>query len=424
MFAEAPLLCGMAETTPASDPYHALRFRDYRYFIVARLLATMGVLMQDVAVGWQLYDRTHSTLALGLTGLVSVTPRLLLAIPAGALADRYDRRDIVRAGRVIAGAMSVWLAVLAATDGPVWMIYAALFLSGFGTAFVAPAQSALISQVLPEEAFANGVTWNSTAFELAAVTGPALAGGMIAIEGGETGVYIAGALMAAAYVVLLSRTRTRPQAMDRQPLTRKSLAAGVQFVFGDELLLAAITLDLFAVLFGGAVTLLPVYAKDILRVGPAGLGWLRAAPSVGATLTALWIAHSGPVRRAGRLLLWVVLGFGGATVVFGISRSFSVSMMSLFLIGAFDSVSVIIRSSLLQLRTPDALRGRVNAVNGIFVDLSNELGGFESGAVASLIGPVATVVAGGVGTIMVVLAAATKWRSLRELDEMSTPLVE
>lgn len=400
----------------------ALRYRDFRFFIVARLMATMGVLMQDVAVGWQLYDRTHSTLALGLTGLASVTPRLLLAIPAGTLADRFDRRHIARAGRLVAGAMSVWLAVLAATSGPVWMIYAALFFSGFGTAFVAPAQSALISQVLPGEAFANGVTWNSTTFEIAAVTGPAIAGGMIALEGGETGVYAVGALMAAVYVILLSMVRTREQRMDREPLTRKSLAAGISFVFSDDLILAAITLDLFAVLFGGATTLLPVFAKDILHVGPAGLGWLRAAPSVGAMLTALWIAHRGPLRKAGRLLLWAVLGFGVATVVFGMSRSFLVSMFALFLIGGFDSVSVIIRSSLLQLRTPDSLRGRVNAVNGIFIDLSNEMGGFESGAIAALIGPIATVVAGGIGTMIVVAGAAARWRSLRTLDELSTPL--
>lgn len=415
------LVWGMAVTATAHDPYHALRFRDYRFFIVARLLATMGVLMQDVAVGWQLYDRTNSTLALGLTGLASVTPRLLLALPAGSLADRFDRRNIVRAGRVIAGLMSLWLAFLSATEGRVWMIYAALFVSGIGTAFVSPAQSALIAQVLPAEAFANGVTWNSTMFEIAAVTGPAVAGGMIAIEGGETGVYIAGALMAAAYVVLLSLVRTREQRMDREPLTRRSLAAGVRFVFSDDLILAAITLDLFAVLFGGATTLLPVYAKDILHVGPAGLGWLRAAPSVGALLTALWIAHR-PLKRAGALLLWAVLGFGVATVVFGISRSFPLSIGALFFLGAFDSVSVVIRASLLQLRTPDLLRGRVNAVNGIFIDLSNEIGGFESGAVAALIGPIVTVVAGGIGTILVVSAAAAKWKSLRQLDELSTPL--
>lgn len=408
----------MAVTAIVHDPYHALRYRDYRFFIVARLLASMGVLMQDVAVGWQLYERTHSTLALGLTGLASVTPTILFALPAGAVADRLDRRHVVRVGRVLAGLMSVWLAILSATHGPVWMIYAALFLGGTGFAFLAPAQSALISQVLPGEAFANGVTWNSTAFQIAATTGPAVAGVMIGISGNATGVYVAGAVMAAVYIVLLTIVRTREQRIDREPVTRRNLAAGLRFVFSEELLLGAITLDLFAVLFGGATTLLPVYAKDILHVGPAGLGWLRAAPSVGAMLTALWIAHR-PMRRAGVLLLWAVVGFGAATIVFGVSKSFSVSMGALFFIGAFDAVSVVIRASLLQLRTPDSLRGRVNAVNGIFIDLSNELGGFESGAVAAVIGPIATVVVGGIGTILVVAAASAKWKSLRQLDDLS-----
>lgn len=408
----------MAVTAIVHDPYHALRYRDYRFFIVARLLASMGVLMQDVAVGWQLYERTHSTLALGLTGLASVTPTILFALPAGAVADRLDRRHVVRVGRVLAGLMSVWLAILSATHGPVWMIYAALFLGGTGFAFLAPAQSALISQVLPGEAFANGVTWNSTAFQIAATTGPAVAGVMIGISGNATGVYVAGAVMAAVYIVLLTIVRTREQRIDREPVTRRNLAAGLRFVFSEELLLGAITLDLFAVLFGGATTLLPVYAKDILHVGPAGLGWLRAAPSVGAMLTALWIAHR-PMRRAGVLLLWAVVGFGAATIVFGVSKSFSVSMGALFFIGAFDAVSVVIRASLLQLRTPDSLRGRVNAVNGIFIDLSNELGGFESGAVAAIIGPIATVVVGGIGTILVVAAASAKWKSLRQLDDLS-----
>jgi MFS family permease len=413
----------MAVSAPTHDPYHALRFRDYRFFIAGRLLAMMGVLMQDVAVGWQLYDRTHSALALGLTGLVSVTPTIVLALPAGAVADRFDRRNVVRVGRVIAGAMSVVLAVLSATRGPVWMIYAALLVSGIGYAFLGPAQSALISQVLPGEAFANGITWNSTAFEIAAVTGPAIAGGMIAwAHGSVTSVYVTTAVMALAYVVLLTMMRTREQAFDREPVSLRSLAAGLRFVFHEELILAAITLDLFAVLFGGATTLLPIFARDILKVGPAGLGWLRAAPSAGAMITALWIAHRGPLRKAGRLLLVVVAGFGVSTIVFGFSRSFPLSLGALFFVGAFDSVSVIIRSSLLQLRTPDALRGRVNAVNSIFVDMSNELGGFESGSVASLIGPTATVILGGIGTLVVVVAAGAKWASLRKLDQLHTPL--
>lgn len=412
----------MADAASAHDPYHALRYRDYRLFVTGRLLASTGVLMQDVAVGWQLYERTHSAFALGLTGLASVTPTILFALPAGAVADRADRRNVVRAGRVLAGLMSVWLAVLSATNGPVWMIYVALFLGGVGFAFLGPAQSALLSQVLPGEAFANGITWNSTAFEIAAVAGPALSGMLIAMQRSATGVYVACASMAVIYVILLSMVRTREQQFEREPLTRSALAAGIRFVLGEEIILGAITLDLFAVLFGGATTLLPIFAKDVLGVGPVGLGWLRAAPSAGALMTALWLAHRGPMRRAGRLLMIAVSGFGAATLVFGLSRSFALSMGALFFVGAFDAVSVVIRSSLLQLRTPDRLRGRVNAVNSIFIDLSNELGGFESGSVAALIGPVATVVVGGIGTLAVVGVVATKWRSLRDLDALDSPI--
>jgi MFS family permease len=392
--------------------------------MVGRLLASMGVLMQDVAVGWQLYDRTHSAFALGLTGLASVAPTILFALPAGAVADRYDRRNVVRLARILAGLMSVALAILSTTHGPVWLIYVALFLGGIGFAFLAPAQSALLAQVLPIEAYPNGVTWNSTGFQIAAVTGPALGGALIAITGTSTTVYVVCALMAIAYLVSITLIRPRPQVHNREPITPSVLAAGVRFVFNDQLILAAITLDLFAVLFGGATTLLPIYAKDILQVGPTGLGWLRAAPSVGAMLTALWLAHRSRMYRAGLILLGAVIGFGIATIIFGLSKSFTLSMVALFMLGAFDSVSVVIRSSLVQLRTPDAMRGRVNAVNGIFIDLSNELGGFESGSVAALIGPIPTVVLGGIGTILVVFIVGAKWRALREMRELEEQRVE
>ena len=412
----------MAAPASAHDPYQALRYRDYRLFLAARLLAAIAVLMQDVAVGWQLYERTNSALALGLTGLASVTPTILFALPAGALADRVDRRNVVRLGRLLTGSMSLWLAVLSATRGPVWMIYVALFLGGIGYAFVGPAQNALLAQVLPTEAFANGITWSSTAFEIAAVSGPALSGVLIALETSATGVYVTCALLAFTYVVLFTFVHPREQAIEREPLTRAALAAGIRFVLHERIIFGAITLDLFAVLFGGATTLLPIFAKDVLRVGPVGLGWLRAAPSAGALLTALWLAHRGPLRRAGRLLMIAVAGFGAATLVFGLSRSFPLSMAALFFVGAFDSISVVIRASLLQLRTPDRLRGRVNAVNSIFIDLSNELGGFESGSVAALIGPVATVVLGGIGTLAVVGVVTARWRDLVGLDALDSPV--
>ena len=403
------------------DFYLALRGRDFRLFLSARVLIAMASLVQEVAVGWQLYERTHSALALGMTGLVSVTPTILLALYAGTIADRHDRRHVARAGQLLAGSMSLVLAWLSHAVGPVWMIYVALFLSSVGFAFSTPAQAALLAQVLPVEAFANGVTWSSTGFQIAAVTGPALSGFLIAITKGATLAYLVCAGMAVAYIGLMSGVSPRAQARMKERVTLRSLAAGLRFVFDDELILAALTLDLFAVLFGGATTLLPIYAKDILRVGPTGLGWLRAAPSFGAMLTALWFAHRGPMQHAGKLLLMAVTGFGIATIVFGASQSFPLSMAALFATGAFDSVSVVIRSSLVQLRTPDAMRGRVSAVNGIFIDLSNELGGFESGTVAALIGPVRTVVLGGIGTVLVVLGVSAKWRSLRQMRRLEMP---
>jgi len=411
-----------ATASAVHDPYAALRVRDFRLFISGRLLAAMAVIMQDVAVGWQLYERTHSPLALGLTGLASVLPTLLVFLPAGTLADRHDRRNVVRIGRAVAGAMSVVLAYLSYTQGPVWMMYAALFVGGIGYAFVAPAQAAFLSQVVPTELFANAVTWGSTAFQIAAVTGPAIAGGLIALTRSATAVYVTCAVMAAVYLTLVTMLRLRPQERSTEPVTRNTLAAGLHFVFADKIVLAAITLDLFAVLLGGATALLPIYAKDILRVGPTGLGWLRAAPSIGAIATAVWWAHRRPTQRTGIVLLIVVAGFGVSTIIFGLSRSFGLSMIALGATGAFDSVSMVIRSSLVQLRTPDVMRGRVNAVNGIFVDLSNELGAFESGAVAQLVGATATVVGGGIGTILVVTCVAVMARTLRNMQTLDAAL--
>jgi len=402
-------------SAPTHDAYAALRFRNFQFFFAARFLAEVGILMQDVAVGWQLYDRTHSALALGFTGLASVAPTILLALPSGALADRFERRTIARLGRTLAGLMSVLLAYLSYTQGPIWMIYAALFVGGVGIALLGPAQSALLAQVVPASAFANAVTWNSTGYQIGAVTGPALAGLLIGVTLSPTIVYVVTAAMAIVYIVLMTLIVPGPQARAREPLTRASLAAGVRFVFSDQLILAAITLDLFVVLFGGATTLLPIFAKDVLHVGARGLGWLRAAPSVGALLTALLMAHRKPMQRAGRSLLLAVIGFGVATIIFGMSRSFALSLGALFTLGACDSISVIVRSSLLQLRTPDIMRGRVSAVNSIFIDMSNELGGFESGSVAALIGAVPTVIAGGIGTILVVGIVAWRWKALRDM---------
>jgi len=404
----------------AHDAYAALRQRDFRYFLAANFLATLGEQMLTVAVGWELYLRTRSTLALGLVGLVQIVPVALLALPAGQLADRYDRRRIVLASQALLAVCSLGLTLLSATTGPPPLVYACLFLLGAGMAFSTPANSALVPQVVPSAAFANAATWSSSSWQLAAVLGPALGGGLIALTGHATGVYLVNAAAALLAVALIARIRDIRQVVKpaSEATDARSLAAGIQFIRRTQVVLAAITLDLFAVLFGGATTLLPVFAVDILHVGATGLGVLRAAPSVGAVLMALTLAHLPPLRRAGHTLLLAVAGFGVATVVFGLSRSFLLSLLMLGLLGALDNVSVVVRSTLLLTRAPDEVRGRVYAVNGVFVTASNELGGFESGLVAAIFGPVLSVVAGGIGTVIVVGAVAAIWPEMRRLGRL------
>jgi MFS family permease len=301
------------------------------------------------------------------------------------------------------------------------LVYAVLLTRGAAQAYNNPARQALLPRLVPTEIFGNAVTWASSAFQIAAVVGPGLGGITIALEGGATGTYIISTVLTVLYLIALTQIRasggvsSEAEGRPREKMTLESLAAGLRFVRDTKVVLAAITLDLFAVLLGGATALLPIFAKDILHVGPDGLGWLRAAPSVGALMTALTIAHRPAMRRTGPTLLFAVAGFGIATVVFGLSKSFWLSIVMLFVLGALDGISMIIRSTLVQLRTPDKMRGRVTAVNSVFIDMSNELGGFESGALAALVGPVTAVVAGGVGTIVVVASVAGAWPELRQL---------
>lgn len=401
------------------DPYEALRHRDFRLFFTARILAVLGGEAANVAVGWELYERTHSTLALGLVGLVAGLPLVLLALPGGHVADSFDRRRVAGITGVLIALSATGLAAVSYWKGPVLLTYACLLFGGIVLAFNYPARSALLPQVVPLDAFANAVTWNSTAFLASAAIGPAFAGIVIATTHSATPVFLSDAALSLIFVALIAAIRGVQPAPTGERMTLASLAAGFHYVRETGVIFAAITLDLFAVLLGGATTLLPVFAKDILHVGADGLGWLRAAPSIGALLMALTIAHLPPMRGAGRKLFLSVAGFGAATVVFGLSKSFLLSLAMLFTLGALDAISMVIRSTLVQVRTPDAMRGRVLAVNGMFVDTSNELGGFESGAMASLIGPVGSVVAGGIGTLLVVVAVMKRWPALANLDSLS-----
>ena len=395
------------------------------------MLSVVGWQMLQVALGWELYERTHSALVLGLVGLVTAIPVVLLALPAGHLADRMERKRIVVAAQVVFILMSLSLSLVSHVQGPILLIFAILLVRGTAQAYNNPARSALLPKLVPPEVFGNAVTWSSSGFQTAAVVGPALGGLVIAIQHRATEAYIIDAFLTGIYLAMLIAIRgdSVPQAESvsahalkpRERMTLRSLAAGMRFVLDTKVILAALTLDLFAVLFGGATALLPIFAKDILQVGPEGLGWLRAAPSVGALIVMMTIAHRPPMQRTGWNLILAVTGFGVATIVFGLSRSFGLSMAMLLILGGLDGISMIIRGTLVQLWTPDEMRGRVSAVNSVFIDMSNELGGFESGALAAAVGPIAAVVGGGIGTIVVVAGVAYAWPELRRLGAMVPP---
>lgn len=440
----------------AHDPYAAFRFGDFSLFTAGNLLSITGRLMLAVAVEWEIYGLTHSATALGLVGLVIAVPVVTLSLPAGHLADRFSRKHIILVSQVFSALASAALAIVSwkhlsipqlpilrggnrvlagiaaiferhhpafhFDDASIPLIYLLLFIGATARTFSWAARSSFFPTLVPRDAFANAVTWNNTIFQIGSVAGPALSGLLVAYVGFPF-VYLLDALFASAFFLLVIPIRGSRQRLDQsEASTWKSLLAGLRFVFSRKVILATITLDLFAVLLGGATALMPIFADRILQCGPVGLGWLRAMPAVGALATALIVAHLPPMRHAGRNLLWCVTGFGIATILFGLSKAFWLSLGVLFLIGAFDSVSVIIRGSIVQLVTPDEMRGRVSSVNNIFIGTSNEFGALESGLTAALFGPVISVVAGGIGTILVVLGVALRWPETRKIGALDRTL--
>jgi MFS family permease len=400
------------------DPYAVLRNRDVALYLIGRLVASLGQQMLTVAVGWELYERTHSALALGLVGLTQMAPMVLFTLPAGHIADNHDRqRIIVLMGFVIACA-SLGLTLISALGAPVFWTYFCLFAAGTARTFLWPASSAFLPQLVPRQDFSRAVAWSSGSFQLSSVAGPAAGGALIALTHHAAPVYAFNAAAALICLTLISFVRRRPTAAAKEKMTAESLVVGFQFVFASPIILGTITLDMFAVLLGGATALLPVYAKDILMVGPTGLGFLQAALPLGSLVCALVLAHRPPMQKAGRAMLLAVAGFGVATIAFGCSHWFWFSLLMLFVCGAVDNISVVVRHTLVQLLTPDEKRGRVSAVNSLFIGTSNELGGFESGLVAYLLGPVVSVVLGGVGTILVVLAVAAIWPGIRKYGRL------
>jgi MFS family permease len=396
-----------------------LRLRDFRLLLAGTIAGTLGMQMQTTAVGWELYERTHSAYALGIVGLVALLPIVALTLPAGHAVDSFDRRKLLIAAQALFTAAWIGLGVVSLWHGPLWMLYGCVLLSGIARAFQGPLRSAILPSLVPKALLATAVTWQGGAWQLAAVIGPAVAGLLIGATNSAVPAYLCAA--AGAFVFLLVTTRLDYRPVDRPPtaLTLASLVAGVKFVWRVKLILGTLTLDLFAVLLGGATTLLPIYAKDILRVGPVGLGWLNAADSVGAMMMAVVLATRPPLRHAGRTLLFAVFGFGIATLVFGLSRSYLLSLSALVVLGALDMVSVVVRSTLVPLATPDDMRGRVGAINSLFIGTSNQLGGFESGVVAGAFGPIVSVVAGAIGTMLVVGAVAWGWPEIRRLGTLS-----
>ena len=411
----------MTDPSTRRDPYAAFHYRDFRFLFAGRLITTFGGQMLSFAIGWELWLRTRSTFALGMVGLVQVVPVILLSLPGGHFADHHNRKRIVLVMQILLAACSLGLAYLSYTTGSLLLIYLCLLGIGIARAFYEPASSTLLPQSVPPAIFTSAATWSSSAWQFAAIVGPAVAGIIVALLKSVTIIYVLDALAAGIFLVLISQFRGRELALARKTATLESLAEGWRFIRRTRVILAAITLDMFAVLFGGAVTLLPVYATDILHVDATGLGILRAAPSIGAILMAFSLAHLPPFRQAGRTLLLAVAGFGIATIVFGLSRNFWLSVLMLATLGGLDNISVVIRHTLMLTRVPDEMRGRASAVNSIFIGASNELGGFESGALASLVGPVLAVVLGGFGTLVVVGTIARFFPEMRAMKTLDAP---
>ena len=395
------------------DPYAALRFRDFRLYAIGWMISVIGQQMQAAALAWEIFDRTGSYSALGWLGGVQAVPLLLLALPAGHLADTFDRRRITTLTSILASLCSLALAVLSYRAPINWM-FGVLVLSSTALVMGRPARSALLPQIVPLSVFSNAVTWNASIFQVATMLGPALAG-LIIIFSVRT-VYVIDALCALTFAALTFLLK--PANLNKSNHTDRSLIAGIRFVWNTRIILATLTLDLFAVLLGGAVYLLPVFAKQILNVGSLGFGGLRAADAIGAFVMAILLAHLPPMKHAGRNMLLAVAGFGAATIVFGLSRNYLLSFAMLLLIGAFDNISVVVRHTLVQVLTPDSTRGRVSAVNNIFIGASNEIGGLESGLTAHWFGPITSVVGGGFGTLLVVLSISLLFPQIRRFGSL------
>lgn len=434
----------------ASGAYAVLRNRDFSRYLIGRFVASLGQQMLVVAIDWELYQRAHSALPLAMVGASLMLPMLLFTVPAGHFADTFNRKKIILATTLVLTVVSVALALASAFLFNFWWIYLFLFVIGAARTFLWPANAAFVTSLVPMKEFARAITFNSATFQFSSVVGPAAFGAVLAMapeavaHNSAWPVYAVNGVASLACFLLVLPIR-HDHTRTAQPVSLRALAEGFRFVFQNKIILGTITLDLFAVLLGGAVTILPMFANDIFHTGPSGLGWLRNAMAVGAVACAFIIAHRPPLQKAGRAMLWSVAVFGVATILFGLANAncfgrwvslpnavwFWISFALLALAGAVDNISVVVRQTLVQILTPDEKRGRVSAVNSLFIGTSNELGGFRSGIVAYLFtkatvlgsapatGAIISTVTGGVGTILVVLAVAWLWPEVRRYGKLS-----
>ncbi len=413
--------------SPPASGTAAFAFRDFRRYQLARVMVIMGAEAQAVGVAWQVYEITHKAIDLGYTGLVLFLPGLLFLLPAGHVADRYDRRNVILVCYLLQILCTAALLAFAWRGmHSVLPIFSVLFLIGMGRAFSGPASAAFLPHLVPPEHFVNAVTWGATVFQIANMAGPAIGGLLYTLphkagkSGGASTVFAFTLVCLVWFVILIASLHTRPGRMERRAISADVILAGFRYVYRSKILLGSITLDLFVVLLGGAVALLPIFASDVLHTGPQGLGALRAAPALGALVVSVWLTFKPLRGRAGVKMFVAVAVFGASTVLFGLSKSFPISLAALTVVGASDMVSVVIRSSMLQLATPLEMRGRVSAVNSLFVTGSNELGEFESGLTAQWWGAVRAVVAGGIGSLVITGLWSTLFPAMRQIDELTS----
>lgn len=406
-----------------TSPRAAFRNRDFRLYQFVRLFSIVAFEMQSVAVGWQIYEITHRAIDLGYVGLAQFLPGVLLFLVAGHAADRFDRRMVLLICNSAYAGCSVLLLLNAhvARNG-VATIYVIITMLGVVRAFSGPASQSLMPELVPAEHFPNAVAWNSAIFQAATILGPAVGGVIYGWSGKAQTVYASSTVMYLGAATAVALMKVRTGRMEHRATSLDTLFAGFRYVWAKREILGSISLDLFAVLFGGAVALLPIYAHEILQIGPWGLGLLRSTPAIGSGIMGVWLAYR-PLRRAGVTMFYCVALFGVATIIFGISRNVTLSLLALFVIGGADMVSIFVRSTLVQIATPPEMRGRVSAVNLLFVGASNQLGEFESGVTAQWFGTVASVIYGGIGTLVVVALWAWMFPDLRRVERLTMPAI-